>query len=122
MRSIRAKSLLIDFLLTPIPFPHRDNARSPVARCMGYDDQTPIEQAQGDEPLLSVGEAIIFERNARPSKHLLGIREAKAMLGEVLPVLRLVPFVCHSRFKVDCSSFCSYAQGPRFTFPLTPAR
>src|SRR5260370_30680640 len=78
---------------------------------MCYPPQPPGQQAQSDEPFLPVAEAIIFEGDARPGKHLFGILEAEAMLGDVFPVLRLVPFVFHSSFKVDCSSFCSYTQG-----------
>src|ERR1035437_10519578 len=85
MRSIRAKSLLIDFLFTAVPLPHGDDARSLIARCMGYDNQTPGQQAQSDEPFLPIAEAIIFERDARPGKHLVGILEAEAMPGDVLP-------------------------------------
>jgi hypothetical protein len=41
----------------------------------------------------TVVETVIFERDARPGKHPFGILEAQAMLCEVLPVLRFVPFV-----------------------------
>jgi len=44
------------------------------------------------------------------AQHLLGILKAEAMLGHVLPVLALVPFVFHP-VSNDCSSFCSYTQG-----------
>jgi len=63
---------------------------------MGYDHQTPGQQAQGDEPLFPLSKAVVFEGDARPGKYLLGILEAEAMLGQVLPFLRLVPFVFHS--------------------------
>src|SRR5437588_7604766 len=111
MRSIRAKSLLIDLLFTPIPFPHRDDARSLIPRCVGYDNQAPGQQAQGDETFFPISKAVVFEGDARPGKDLLGILEAETVLSEVLLFLRLVPFVFHSCFAVDCSSFCSYAQG-----------
>jgi hypothetical protein len=76
---------------------------------MGYDNQTPGQQAQSDEPFFPVGEAVVLERDARPGKHLLGILEAEeAMLGDVLKVLRFVSFVFHSGFEFDCTSFCSY--------------
>jgi hypothetical protein len=55
----------------------------------------PVQQAQGDKPLFPVREAIVFESDARSGKHLLGILETEAMLGEVLPLLKLVPFVFH---------------------------
>jgi len=60
---------------------------------MGYDHQAPAQQAQRDEPFFSVAEAVVLKRDARPGKHPAGILEAEAMLGEVLSVLRLVPFV-----------------------------
>jgi hypothetical protein len=41
MRSIRAKSLFVDFLLTSIPLSHGDDERSLIALRMGYDHQTP---------------------------------------------------------------------------------
>jgi hypothetical protein len=65
MRSIRAKSLLIDFLFTPIPLPHGDDAGCLIARCVGDDHQTPSQQTQSDAPPFSIVEAIIFERDAR---------------------------------------------------------
>jgi hypothetical protein len=64
---------------------------------MGYDNQPPGQQAQSDKPFFPVAEAVIFERDARPGKHLFGILEAEAMLGGVLPALRFVPFVFHFR-------------------------
>src|SRR6202158_6144940 len=111
MRSIRAKSLFIDFLFTSIPLPPGDDARSLIARRMGYDNQTPGKQAQSDEPVLPVSEAVVFKRDARPGQHLFDIREAEAMLGSGLPVLRIVPFVFHSRF-IHCNAFCSYKPSP----------
>src|ERR1019366_5286437 len=64
---------------------------------MGYDNQPPGQQAQSNEPFFPVSKAVVFEGDARPGKHLICILEAKAMLGEVLPVLGVVPFVLHSR-------------------------
>jgi hypothetical protein len=66
-----------------------------MARRMSYDHQTPGQQAQSDEPIFPVSKTVVFERDARPGKYLFGILEAQAMLGEVLPVLRLVPLVFH---------------------------
>lgn len=57
----------------------------------------PASKSQSDKPFLPVAEAVVFERNARPVKHLFGILEAETMLGDVLPVLRFVPFVFHFR-------------------------
>jgi len=67
---------------------------------MGYDNQTPSQQAQSDEPFFPVSKTVVFERDARPGKYLFGIFEAETMFVEVLPVLRLIPFVFHSRFIV----------------------
>jgi len=57
MRSIRAKSLAllvtIDFLFTPVSLPRGDDARSLIARRMGYDNQAPSQQAQSDEPFVA---------------------------------------------------------------------
>jgi hypothetical protein len=64
---------------------------------MRYYDQPPGQQAQSDQPFLPVIKAAVFERDARPGKHLLGILEADAMLGDVPPILPFVPFVLHSR-------------------------
>src|ERR1700686_93454 len=107
---MRAKSLLVDFLFTSVSLSHGDDARPVIARRMGYDNQTPVQQAQSDEPFFAVGESVVFEGNAGPGKYLLGILEAEAMLGDVLPVLRLVPVVFHSISNLNCSSFCSYTQ------------
>jgi hypothetical protein len=62
MRSILAKSLLIDFLFTPVSLSHGNDARSLVARRMGDDNQTSGQQAQSDEPFFPVSEAVIFSR------------------------------------------------------------
>jgi hypothetical protein len=63
---------------------------------MGDNNQTPGQQAQSDEPFFTVGKTVVLEGHARPGKHLLGILKAEAMLGEVLPVLFVTPFVFHS--------------------------
>jgi hypothetical protein len=97
MRSIRAKSLLIDFLFTAVSLPHGNDARSLIARGMGYDHQTPSQQAQSDEPFFSVGEAIIFEGDARPGKNPVCVLKAEAMLGEVRSVFGIIPLVLHFR-------------------------
>jgi hypothetical protein len=41
----------------------------------------------------SVLEPLVLERDAGPSKHLFGVLESQAVLGEILLVLRLIPFV-----------------------------
>src|ERR1022692_2841575 len=93
MRSILAKSLLIDFLFTPIRLSHGDNARYVAARGMGYEDHPAIERAQGDKPFLSIVEAAILEGDTRPIEYLLGVHEIQAVLSEVAAILRFVPFV-----------------------------
>src|ERR1035437_4904237 len=97
MRSILAKSLLIDFLFTSVPFPHGDDARSLIARSVGHDNQPSGQQTQSDKPFFPVLETVILERDARSGKHLCGILEAQAVLCEILPVLRFVPLVFHFR-------------------------
>src|ERR1035437_4390782 len=91
MRSIRDRSLLIDFLFTSVPFPHGDDARSLIARCVGHDNQPSGQQTQSDQPFFPVLETVIFERDARPGKHLCGILEGQAMLGEILAGSSLRP-------------------------------
>src|SRR5258708_36201138 len=81
IRSIRAKSLVTDFLLTPVSFPHGDDARLFVARRVGDHHQPPGEQTQRDEPFFSIVEAVIHECDTRPGKHLLGVRKLQAVLG-----------------------------------------
>jgi hypothetical protein len=49
---------------------------------MGDDNQPPSQQAQSDEPFFPVSEAVVFEGDARTGKHLFGILEAEAMLGD----------------------------------------
>src|ERR1700685_4304251 len=95
MRSTLFKSLVIDFLLTSVRLPHGDDARCRAARRMGDDQHAPGEQAQGDKPFLSIVEAAILEGDARSGKHVFGVLDVQAMLGEVATVLRLVPFVPH---------------------------
>jgi hypothetical protein len=102
---------LIDFLFTSISLSHGDDARPVIARRMGYDNQTPSQQAQSDEPFFAVSKTVVFEGDARPCKHLLGILKAEAVLGDVRPVLRLVPFVFHSiSSQAYCIAVCSYRQ------------
>jgi hypothetical protein len=102
---MRAKSLLINFLLTSVSLPHGDDARSLIARGMGYDNQAPGQQAQSDEPFFPIAEAVIFERDTRSGKNLLSILEAEAMFGEILSILRLIPLVFHSRPVVNVTRF-----------------
>jgi hypothetical protein len=64
---------------------------------MCYHNQTPGQQTEGDEAFFTVGKAVVFEGDATSRKHLLGILEAQAMFGEVLPSLLLVPFVFYFR-------------------------
>src|ERR1035441_5246518 len=93
VRSIRAKSLLIDFLLTAIALSHRDDPSSPAARCVGDDYQASREQAQRDQPRFSIIETIVFESDTWPGEYLFRILKAQAVFGEVTAILRLVPLV-----------------------------
>jgi hypothetical protein len=62
---------LIDFLFTSVSLSHGDDARPVIARRMGYDNQTPGQQAQSDEPFFAVGESVVFDpRPSRISFHL----------------------------------------------------
>lgn len=88
---------MIDFLFTWVSLPHGNDARSLIARRMGYYDQTPGQQAQRDQPFFPVSKTVVFEGDAGARKNLVGILEAEAMLGEVLPVFRVIPFVLHFR-------------------------
>jgi hypothetical protein len=92
-----------------ISLSHGDDARPVIARRMGYDNRTPSQQAQSDEPFFAVSKTVVFEGDARPCKHLLGILKAEAVLGDVRPVLRLVPFVFRS-ISSHCIAVCSYKQ------------
>src|SRR3984885_7472451 len=67
IRSIRSKSLLIDFLFTSISLSHGDDARPVIARRMGYDNQAPSQQAQSDEPFFAVSKTVVFEGDASPA-------------------------------------------------------
>jgi hypothetical protein len=96
MRSSLPKSLLVDFLFTSIRLSHGDNARDIVAsRRVGNRDCSTGEQAQADEPFLSIVETVIYEGDARPGQYLSGVREIQTMFGEVPSVLRFVPLVRH---------------------------
>jgi hypothetical protein len=92
-------------LFTPVSFPHRDDARSFIVWRVRYDYEPPSQQAQRDEPLFSISEAIVFEGHARPRKNGVGILEFEAMLDEVLPVFRFIPFVLHFRFILNVTRF-----------------
>jgi len=96
MRSILAKSLLIDFLLTLICLSHGYNPRAVFAALrVGNNNHPASEPTQGDGPHLSLIEAAIHESGARPGQHLFSVREIQPMLGEVATILRFVPFVVH---------------------------
>ena len=120
MRSIRGKSLLIDFLFTPAPLSHGDDARSLIARCMGYDHQTPGQQAQSDEPIFPVSKTVVFERDARPGKYCSASSKLRPCLA------RFFRFFASSHsyfisFRSYCNAFCSYrrARSPSQSMELT---
>src|ERR1019366_5397987 len=82
---------------------------------MGDDNQTSSQQAQSNEPFFPVSKAVVFEGDARSRKYLVGILEAEAMLGDVLPILPLVPFVSHSRFVSTVTPFVVTHKGKSAT-------
>jgi hypothetical protein len=85
--------------------------RVPSSRgACGYDNQTPSQQAQSDEPFFAVSKTVVFEGDARPCKYLLGILKAEAVLGDVRPVLRLIPFRISFHLRPNCIAVCSYKQ------------
>ncbi len=103
MRSILAKSLLIDFLLTSIRLSHGDDARHDAAtRRVSNDDYSTGEQAQGGKPFLSIIEAIIHEGHARVAEHLFGVGKVQAVLDEVAAVLCFVPCVVTNKGNGGC--------------------
>ena len=77
---------------------------------MGYDHQSPRQQAQGDEPLFPVSEAVVFKGNAAAVEHSFGIFETEAMLAKFFRFFAS----SHSYFipsqGFHCNSFCSYKQ------------
>jgi hypothetical protein len=96
MRSILAKSLFVDFLLTSICLSRGDNPRDvPAAWRVGDNDCSTGEQAQGDKPFLSIIETVVYEGDARPGQHLFGVRKVQTVFGGVALVLRFVPFIYH---------------------------
>jgi len=62
---------------------------------LGNHDGSTGEQAQADQPFLSIIETVVYEGDARPGQYLSGIRKIQTMLGEVASVLRFVPLVRH---------------------------
>jgi len=64
---------------------------------MGDDHHTADEQAQSYEPFLSIIETAIHKSDAWPFEYLFRVREIETMFGDVAAVLRLIPFVRHSK-------------------------
>ena len=64
---------------------------------MGYHDDIVIEEAGGNEALLSVVSAVIFKGDRITFEERLDPDEVDAMLPAVLLPLRLVPFEPHFR-------------------------
>ena len=92
---MRAKSLLIGLSLTAVRLSHGDDARLVGAQNVGDHDQPAFEQAQSDESLFSILEAIVFERVTRSGEDPLGILEAQTVLGQIGVVLCLIPLALH---------------------------
>jgi len=62
IRSIRSKSLLMDFWLTSICLSHEDHASDGVPARPVRDDNHPTgKQAQRNQPFLPVVEAVIYK-------------------------------------------------------------
>jgi hypothetical protein len=97
MRSILAKSLLIDFSLTSICLSHGDNPRGVIAAWrVGDNNYSNGEQAQGDKPHFPIIEAAVYESDARPGQHPCSVREIQTVFSEVAAILRFIPFAYHS--------------------------
>jgi hypothetical protein len=111
MRSIRAKSLLIDFFLTTVPLSHGNDARRLVTRRMGNDHQTPDQQTQRDEPLFAVSKTVVFKGDAGPGKDLFGIFKAEGRVWRCSSGSSPRPIRISFHLKIDCIAFCSYTQG-----------
>src|ERR1700730_16169875 len=92
IRSSRAKSLLIDFLLTTVCLPHGDNPRVLAARRVGDHHDVLGQHAQGYNPFLPIIETVIHECDARACEHFFSVPKIQATLDEVAAVLGLVPF------------------------------
>ena len=64
---------------------------------MGNDHQSANQHAQSDEPFLSIIEAVVHERDARPRKNQFGVLEPEAVFSEIATILRLIPLVSKSQ-------------------------
>lgn len=64
---------------------------------MCYRYRYAIQQAQRDEALLLIPEAVVFERERWTIEHLTRIDEIDAVVFEVLQPLNLVPLEAHLR-------------------------
>ena len=61
---------------------------------MGNDDYSTGEQAQGDQPFLSIIEPVVYEGDARPGENLLGVGKMQAVFNKVAATLRFIPLAC----------------------------
>jgi hypothetical protein len=66
-----------------------------------------VQQAESNEALLTVPEAVVFERERRTIEHLRGIDEVNAVVLEVLQPLNLVPLELHLRSVYTPASVCN---------------
>jgi hypothetical protein len=62
---------------------------------VGDNDYSTGEQAQGDEPFLSIIETVIYERDARAGQYLFGVRKIQPMFSGIAAVLRVIPSLFH---------------------------
>jgi hypothetical protein len=64
---MRAKSVVVDFLLTSVCLSHGDNAcHVGAARRVGNHDNPAFERTDANEPFLSVIDTVIYEGDAAP--------------------------------------------------------
>ena len=82
--------------------------RSRDSRCT--IETATVQQAQGDETLLAIGEAIVFVGRRGPLEYAPGIGEVKPVIPEICLSLALVPREAHLRnvytsaWPVKCSA------------------
>ena len=84
---------------------------------MGYRYQPSGQQAQGDEPFLSIIEAVIYEGDA-PAKTNSASAKSRPCLAQLLRFLAS----SHSYVILYGSAFCSYMEAECLRFGSEPAK
>ena len=74
---------------------------------MGHRYRYAVEQAQRNEALLLIPEAVIFKCERRTIEHLMRIDEIDAVVLEVLQPLSLVPLEPHLRSVYTATRQCN---------------